>query len=133
MTAEWNSQRYARAQETFKQGKERVETSPPPDGQKFAPGTFVWIDKNLGPSMSDFKCGCPARVEYTYSHAYPSEAGFGSKNIDSYSLLIRYDESAWRSRSWYYEKQLTEIKDQKLIEQYLAEIASPLMTDKETK
>lgn len=102
-----------------REAKIRLATLPPPPGQKFLPGTFVWIAKDLGPMMRHFYADRPARVEYTYAHA------FWGDNIDSYSLLVRYDDGHWSSVAWYQENQLTEVTDPEKIAGYLKEIEKP--------
>lgn len=110
-------ERLTEAQGIFKASVERVRVTQPPLGQKFMPGTFVQIAKYLGEDMAHFENSRPARIQYTYAHAY------GGDNIKSYSLLLRYDDGKWSSVSWYYESQLTEITDLKLIQEYLQEIS----------
>jgi hypothetical protein len=106
----------AQAHGIYSAGLRKVAKTPVPKGQKFLPGTFVWIAKDLGPYMSHFDNDRPAFVEYTYAHAY------WGNNIDSYSLVVRYDDGTWSSIAWYNENQLTEITDQTLIEQYKKEL-----------
>ena len=107
---------WKRARAIYDQGLRNVAQNSIPDGQKFLPGTFVWVAKDLGESMSHFLKDRPARVQYTYAHA------FGGSNIYSYSLLIRYDSGKWSSVAWYKENQITEINDLNLIDAYLKEI-----------
>lgn len=116
------AERLADAKAIHKAGLERVATLPPPEGQKFLPGAFVWIAKDLGGSMSHFQKDRPARVQYTYAHAYPW--GTEERQQKEYSLLVRYDDGSWSSVAWYYESQLTEITDQVLIEKFKSEIAA---------
>lgn len=92
-------ERHAQAQGIYKAGLERVATTSPPEGQKYAPGTRVRIADDLGPSMSHFKSGKNATVKYTYAHAY------GGSNTKSYCL----DIDGCGESSWYYEHQLTPI------------------------
>lgn len=108
--------RASEAQSYYEAGLKRVKETPPPKGQKFLPGTFVWIAKDLGESMDHFEKDRPARVECTYAHAY------GGDDIDSYSLLVRYDDGKWSSIAWYYPSQLTEITDPQEIKKYEVEI-----------
>lgn len=82
------------------QAMERVENTPVPTNQKFAPGTRVRIADDLGPMMAHFESGKNATVEYTYAQAY------GGDNVDSYSLLI----DGYGSVAWYHERQLTLIE-----------------------
>lgn len=112
----WAAGRLARAQSIYAEGLKRVAETQPPPNQKFAPGVFVFISINLDEGMSHFKNNRPARVEHTYGHAY------GGRDVNSYSLLVRYDNGKWAKVSWYYEHQLTEITDAKVIEEYKIEI-----------
>jgi hypothetical protein len=75
----------------------RVATTPPPVGQLYAPGTRVWISRNLGSSMSHFPAGQWAIVGYTYAHAY------GGTDVKSYALKLGEGDG---SCAWYYEHQL---------------------------
>lgn len=92
-------ERHAQARGSYKAGLEKVATTPPPEGQKYAPGTRVRIADDLGPSMSHFTSGANATVEYTYAHAY------GGSNVKSYCL----DIDGRGQVSWYHEHQLTPI------------------------
>lgn len=120
-----NKNRYEEAQGYYATGLHRVKTTKAPSGQKFPVGSFVKIAKDLGPNMSHFTSDKFAQVEYTYSHAFPPEDGYGGKDIKNYSLLIRYSPSKWSSSAWYMENQLTLVEDKKLIEQFKREIDSP--------
>lgn len=91
--------RYSQAQATYRAGLERVRTTPPPDGQKFPPGTRVRIADDLGRSMDHFVRGKNATVKYTHAHA------FGGADVQSYCL----DIDGIGSVSWYDEWQLTPI------------------------
>lgn len=86
------------------QGLRNVSSRPVPDGQKYAPGTRVRIADDLGHTMSHFRSGCLATVQYTYAHAY------GGDNVRSYSL----DIDGHGSVSWYQESQLTPVEYPKL-------------------
>jgi len=92
-------ERLADANAIYQQGMERVKNTPPPDGQKFAPGTRVHIAKDLGPMMQHFKGDVDATVLYTYAHAY------GGDDVESYSLGV----DGYGTVAWYKEWQLTEI------------------------
>lgn len=92
-------ERRAQAQEIYRAGLERVETTPPPKGQKYPPGTRVRIADDLGSSMAHFESGKNATVRYTYAHAY------GGDDVKSYCL----DIDGRGEVSWYYESQLTPI------------------------
>lgn len=111
------SNREEMANAIYQAGLERVRTTPHPPEQKFKPGTFVMIARDLGSTMKHFESGLPARVEYTYKHAY------GDGDAKEYSLLIREKPGQWSEVTWYYEDQLTEITDQKEIAQYEKELA----------
>lgn len=91
--------RYSQAQATYREGQERVKTTPPPAGQKFLPGTRVRIADDLGPHMDHFEKGKNATVRYTYAHAY------GGSNVTGYCL----DIDGVGEVSWYHESQLTPI------------------------
>lgn len=85
---------YYGAEAIYREGLERVKTTPPPKGQKFLPGErlrIVKIDSGWGHPV-----GSLATVEYTYAHAY------GGKNITSYCLDIDNHESV----AWFDEDQL---------------------------
>lgn len=90
-------ERHAEALEIHRAGLERVKTMPPPNGQKYLPGTRVRIADDLGSSMAHFESGKNATVRYTYAHAY------GGSDVDSYCL----DIDGHGEVSWYYESQLT--------------------------
>ena len=77
----------------------KVKETPDPDGQKFPRGSRVRIADDLGVSMSHFKSGVDATVEYVHAHAY------GGSDVKSYSLNI--DDCG--SVAWYYESQLSAI------------------------
>ncbi len=106
-----------RAMARYEAGLIRVKETSPPEGQKFLPGEFVTILKNLPSCMSHFESGIPAMVEHTHSHAYHGD------DIDYYSLLIRSNYSKkWISVSWYEENQLEKIEDMKMINNFRKEI-----------
>ena len=113
------------ADKMYREGQRRIKNSPIPYGQKFLPGSLVWIKKNLGESMSHFKNDCPAMVQHTYAHAYGS---CDNDHKNQYSLLVRYHHQKWSSVSWYYGHQLEEITDPEKISEYKKEIdnAKPL-------
>jgi hypothetical protein len=50
----------------------RVKQTPPPAGQKFAPGEQVFISTDIGRNMGHFQSGKIATVLYTHAHAYQS-------------------------------------------------------------
>lgn len=108
--------RYESAKAIYQAGLERVRTKKPPKNQKFLPGTFVDIDKEMPDFMSHFESAKPAMVQCTYAHAY------GGNDVESYSLLIRYAHDRWSEVSWYYESQLTAITDADRINQYKKEV-----------
>lgn len=110
------AERFLDAKAVNESGMRRVKQTPEPVGQKFPIGSFVMVGKNLGGCMSHFPKDLPACIEYTYCHA------FGTSDVKSYSLLIRFSENKWSSVSWYYEDQLSLITDQQLIEQFKKEI-----------
>ncbi len=112
-------ERLSQATGIYKEGLRKVTENPQPPGQKFDCGTFVWIEKDLGQSMSHFRNDRPAQVEYVYGHAYDWSE---KPDIESYSLLVRNDDGTWSSSSWYYEHQLTQINDQEKIKNYLDEL-----------
>ena len=85
----------------------KVAETQTPDGQKFAKEQRVKIADDLGRSMTHFKSGVEAVVEYTYAHA------FGGDDIKSYSL--RFDDGS--TSAWYYESQLTAVDIQIIKEQ----------------
>ena len=92
-------ERHSQAQGIHKAGLEKVATTPPPEGQKYAPETRVRIADDLGSSMSHFPSGANATVKYTYAHAY------GGSDVKSYCL----DIDGRGQVSWYYEHQLIQI------------------------
>jgi hypothetical protein len=92
--------RMAEAAAYTRLGEQRVKSTPPPTGQKFAPGTLVRIADDLGDSMRHFPSGKYAIVLYTYAHAY------GGDDVKSYCL----DVQGVGEVAWYYEHQLIEIK-----------------------
>lgn len=94
-------QRFAAASAHHQQALRRVAETPPPTGQKFAPGTRVKIADNLGPHMSHFPAGKLATVEYTYAHAYGTT---DKRSLQQYSLDI--DDIG--GVAWYDECQLIE-------------------------
>ena len=63
-------QRFAEAFAYHQAALRRVAETPPPAGQRFAPGARVHISDDLGPHMSHFPAGKLATVRYTYAHAY---------------------------------------------------------------
>jgi hypothetical protein len=89
-------ERLSEAEGRYAEGLERIRTTPPPAAQKFAPGTRVWIQKDLGPIMSHFESGLWATVECTHAHAY------GGDDVHSYAL----DLDGHGSNAWYDEEQL---------------------------
>lgn len=93
--------RLSAARGIYEQGLLNVKNNPEPEGQKFSVGSRVYIQENLGESMSHFRSGCKATVEYVYSHAYPQNG----MDIKSYSLNI----DGYGSSAWYEEHQLTKI------------------------
>lgn len=115
---QWEDGREARAYAIFNVGLLRVSTTPMPESQKFRPGTFVMIAKNLGRDMSHFESGCPACVQYTYQHAY----GGGMENEHRYSLLVRHEDARWFSIAWYNENQIEEITDTEMLKQLRKEL-----------
>lgn len=72
--------------------------------QKFNKGDLVQIDDDLGPSMSHFESGCEAIVIGSYKDK------FGGDNDSIYTLNLKGRGKV----SWYYEKQLTLIDDNRL-------------------
>lgn len=102
-------ERLADAQGEYARGLRNVKNDPTPEGQKFPVGAFVKVAKDLGPTMSHFTNDVYAKIEYTYAHAY------GGSNIDSYSLILQYDEGNWSSSAWYHEHQLTLVTDKKIL------------------
>ena len=93
--------RFAQANANYQSALERVKTTPPPEGQLYAPGTRVRIADDLGSMMSHFPSGLDATVLYTYAHAY------GGDDVKSYCL----DLDGRGSCSWYKEHQLSLIKE----------------------
>ena len=77
----------------------RVADTPPPEGQKFAPGQRVKIADDLGRSMRHFPCGMTGTVHHTYAHAY------GGDDTKSYCI----DIDGLGQVSWYLEDQLSAI------------------------
>lgn len=63
-------QRSAEARRYHAQAMKRVTETPPPDGQKYMPGTRVRIADDLGDAMSHFPKGVCGTVRYTYAHAF---------------------------------------------------------------
>ena len=92
--------KHSHAQAIYEAGMERVANTPMPEGQKFAPGTRVYVAKDLGPMMPHFPNDVTATVQYTHAHAY------GGEDIQSYSLMI----DGFGSIAWYEEWQLTRIQ-----------------------
>lgn len=90
--------REAQARSTYQQGLRRVETEPVPEGQKYPPGTRVYVDVK-DRSMSHFRTKCYATVEYTYAHAYY----WSPNDVNSYRIL--FDDGS--SSAWYNEYDLT--------------------------
>lgn len=93
-------ERLAIAEETHRQGLEKVRTTPEPEGQKFHIGERVKIDDVLCSSMSHFPAGKTATVVHTYAHAYWGD------DVKSYCL----DVDGYGQVSWYHESQLTPLK-----------------------
>ena len=93
--------RFAAASARYQQALRRVAETPPPAGQKFAPGARVKIADNLGPHMSHFPAGKLATVQYTYAHAYEST---DTRSLQQYSL----DIDGIGGVAWYDECQLIE-------------------------
>lgn len=91
------NQRLAEAHAYNIECEENMKNTPEPAGQKFPVGTRVRIADDLGQSMSHFRKGCEATVEYTYAHM------FGGDDVKSYSLMFDNGESS----CWYDEEQLT--------------------------
>lgn len=112
--------RLKEAKGIYAQGLHRVATTPVPENQKFAPGTFVMLAADLGDSMRHFPNNRPARVECTYAHAYIW--GNPARYSKEYRLLVRRDDGSWSNIAWYHESQLTEISDTEAIKGYLKEI-----------
>lgn len=95
-------QRLAEATALYNEGLRRVAETPPPEGQKYAPGTRVKIANDLGESMSHFPAGKLATVQCTYAHAYQC--------TDANSLRqYRLDVDGEGNVSWYDEAQLTPV------------------------
>lgn len=93
-------QRFAEACAYYQTALRRVTETPPPHGQKFAPGARVKIADDLGPSMPHFPSGKLATVQYTYAHAY---ATTDKRSIRLYCL----DIDGIGNVSWYDEYQLS--------------------------
>lgn len=87
----------------YEQGIWNVKNTPEPKGQKFPVGSRVYIQKDLGPSMSHFTSDCYATVEYVYCHAFPHNG----MDVESYSL----DIDGHGSSAWYEENQLTAVEE----------------------
>ena len=98
-----SKQRLEEALGIYNQGLERVKNTPEPEGQKFPVGSRVYIQEDLGESMSHFRSGCFATVEYVYAHAYPHNG----MDVKSYSLII----DGHGSSAWYEEYQLTLVEE----------------------
>lgn len=98
-----STNRYAEACSYYAASMRRVKSSRPPNGQKYAPGTRVYIAADLGPQMSHFHRGKNATVRYTYAHAY------GGSAVDRYCL----DVDGEGEHSWYDESQLSLAKARK--------------------
>jgi hypothetical protein len=92
-----HEERYAQALRHFREAVERVRTNPPPNGQKYPPGTRVRIADDLGRCMAHFPSGKNATVRYTHAHAY------GGGDVKSYCV----DVDDFGEVSWYDEAQLT--------------------------
>lgn len=86
--------------------------------QKFRKLTFVKVDDEMPPEMSHFPSGFIGIVDGTYSQLY------GGDNIKSYSLYEIKDNKIVNQHAWYYEDQITELKEQdrekaeEMIEEY---------------
>lgn len=89
---------YYGADAIYNLGMLRVKNTLPPERQKFPIGSFVYTKEKS-----------PAKVEYTYSHA------FGGDNIASYCLKIKFRDGLWASVSWFQEKDLVQIVDEELV------------------
>ena len=74
--------------------------------QKFRKLTFVKVDEEMPETMSHFDKGFVGIVEGTYSQI------FGGRNIGSYALYKVEGDKIVNRISWYYEHQLTELKEQ---------------------
>lgn len=112
--------RLQRATIIYDAGLKKVAITPPPEGQKFPIGSFVFINKDLGESMRHFENNRYAMVQYTYAHAY----GGAECQSKSYSLLIRYNHKEWGSVAWYSEDQLTLVEDSLKIKELQEEVAA---------
>ena len=74
--------------------------------QKFRKLTFVKVDDEMPEIMSHFDKGFIGIVDGTYSQLY------GGDNIKSYGLYKVEGDKIVNRISWYYENQLTELKEQ---------------------
>lgn len=92
-------QRHEVASAYYQAALRRVAETPPPAGQKFAPGERVRIAESLGPHMIHFPAGKLATVQYTYAHAYGST---DARSLQQYSL----DIDGVGGVAWYDECQL---------------------------
>jgi len=93
-------QRFAEASAYHQASLRRVAETPPPAGQKFAPGERVKIAEDLGRHMSHFPAGKMATVRYTYAHAYGTT---DERSLTQYCL----DIDGTGEISWYDECQLS--------------------------
>jgi hypothetical protein len=98
---------YEDAKNYYQQGLERVKETPYPKGQKYPPGTRVWITKNMPKWMSHFTRGCWGTVRYTYAHAYPIHADINSEEYKHDITQYCIDIDNHGEHAWYYECQLT--------------------------
>lgn len=96
-----HEQRFAAASARYQAALRRVAETPPPAGQKFAPGARVKIAYDLGNHMSHFPAGRLATVKYTYAHAYGKT---DARSLQQYSL----DIDGIGYVAWYDEDQLSE-------------------------
>jgi hypothetical protein len=74
--------------------------------QKFRKLTFVKVDDEMPEMMSNFDKGFVGIVDGTYSQLY------GGDDIKSYGLYKVEGDKIVNRISWYYESQLTELKEQ---------------------
>lgn len=100
-------QRHAEASAHYQAALRRVTETPPPAGQKFAPGARVKITDDLGPHMSHFPSGKQATVRYTYAHACGAT---DERSLTQYCL----DIDGLGEVSWYDECQLSEVTNAKV-------------------
>jgi len=85
---------------------------------KFNPGCFVYISEDVPYFMSHFRKGVPAMIYENVSEYKSTEDEY----VTNYSLVVRHEDSKWSSSSWYPEGVLTEITDQKKINEYIKEM-----------